>query len=151
MTKPMKKLFASILVSLGMIVALPATTLAASAKTDITGTVTNNGHVVSGAKVTVVCGNNAKTDTSDSSGAYLVTFTVAKCPVGSVVHVTAKKGKLGGYSQKTVTATTTKLNVAVVNVALPELGWTTGAGALLVAGGAFTIVRRRQMKASHTA
>jgi len=140
-----KKVIATIATSLGMVVLLPAATFAASAKTDISGVVTNNGHTVAGAKVTVVCDNHSKKDTTDANGSYLVQFPAANCPDGSKATVVATKGGLGGVNSKNVTAQTTKLNVAIVNVSLPEFGVVAGIGAAVVGGGAVVAIRRKQL------
>jgi hypothetical protein len=127
---------------------LPAASLAAPGQTDVTGTVTNNGHPVSGAKVTVICDNNAKKTTTDSNGVYLAVYKEAKCPAGSTVSVTATKGHKGGVKDGKANPVTTLLNVALINVALPELGIATGALALIGAAGAFMVTRRRGLRQS---
>jgi hypothetical protein len=145
----MKKLFLTILATLSVALLIPAATFAASATTDVTGTVTNNGNVVSGAKVTVVCDNNSKKTSTDSSGAYLVTFKAANCPDSSKATVVATKGGKGGVSTGTVSKMgSADLNVAIVNVALPEFGIITGIGAAVIGGGAFFLIRRRQLGGS---
>jgi hypothetical protein len=136
----MKKLFLTILATLSVALLIPAATFAASATTDVTGTVTNNGNVVSGAKVTVVCDNNSKKTSTDSSGAYLVTFKAANCPDSSKATVVATKGGKGGVS----TGTVSKMG----SVALPEFGIITGIGAAVIGGGAFFLIRRRQLGGS---
>ncbi len=141
----MKKVVATILAAIGMIVLLPASTFALSPKTDVTGTVTNNGSPVSGAHVIVICHNNKKSTTTDASGSYLVQYNAGKCPAGSTVFVTATKGKKGGDSTGTASSVTTHLNVALVNVSLPEFGLITGVGATIIGGGAFLVMRRRQL------
>jgi hypothetical protein len=141
----MRKLLLSVFVSLAAIIAFPLSASAAAAQTDVSGTVTNNGVGVSGAKVTVVCDNNARHDTTDASGGYLVTYPAKDCPAGSHVDVVATKKKSGGYDSGTANPIDTKLNVALVNVSLPEMGLITGAAAVLGAGVTFLVVRRRQI------
>lgn len=63
------------------VLVIPASTAAAAATTDITGTVTNGGKPVKGATVTIVCDNHTKNDTTNKSGSYLVTFTAKRCPM----------------------------------------------------------------------
>jgi hypothetical protein len=142
----MKKLLVSILATVGIALMLPAATFAASATTDVTGTVTNNGVGVSGAKVEVICGSNDKKTTTGTGGAYLVTFKAANCPDGSKATVTATVGKKAGVNTGKVKQDgSVYLNVAVVNVSLPEFGVITGIGAALVGGAAFLVIRRRQL------
>jgi hypothetical protein len=145
----MKKLLLTILAAVGIAVMIPAASFAASTQTDVTGTVTNNGQVVSGASVTVVCNNHSKTTTSDSTGAYLVTFSGKNCPDKSQATVVAHKAGKGGVSNGTVNPYgSLDLNVAIINVALPEFGIVTGIGAAVVGAGAFLVIRRRQLGGS---
>ena len=94
-----------------------------SARTDITGVVTLNHTVgVKNAKGTVTCNGWVKTDMTDAQGFYLVSFTVAHCPFGSTTKVTATKGGYSGVASGTVQGLTTKLNLAIINVDVPEYG-----------------------------
>ena len=117
---------------------------AAPGKTDVTGVVTDNFVPVAGAMVTVLCNGNTETDTTDAQGSYLVTYLTAQCPFGSTVKVTASKGGRSGISSGTVTGVTTKLNLAIVNVSIPEYGLIAtllaGAGGL----GMISYMRSRQ-------
>jgi hypothetical protein len=142
----MRKILTTVISGIALAILIPASSFAMSSKTDINGTVYNNGVGVSGAHVTVVCDNNAKTDTTDSTGAYLVQFNAAKCPVGATVYVTAKDGHKGGdSSDKVPQGENDKLNVVLINVSLPEFGALAGIGAALLGGGAFLVIRRRQL------
>lgn len=142
-----KKLLSALMSGFALAVLVPASTFALASKTDVTGVVTNNGHPVSGAHVTVICDNNVKKTTTDGSGTYLVQYKIAKCPKGATVHVTATKSKEGGNNTGISNPVTTKLNVALVNVSLPEFGLITAGIATLIAGAAFVVVRRRQISA----
>lgn len=140
----MKKVLA-FLASIGVVTVLaPAAAFAAPAQTIVTGTVTNNGHTVKGAKVTVVCNNHSRTTKTDKNGGYSVSFPKAQCPDGAKATVVATKNKMGGVSSGNVNSVTTKLNVAIVNVALPEFGVITGVGAMTVGAGLFMVMRRKQ-------
>lgn len=121
-----------------------ATTTAPAQKTTVTGFITNNKQPVKNADVTVICNNNALYTSTDKTGLYSVTFKKGKCAVGATVNVTATKKKLGGVSSTKIVAGTSKLNVAIVNVAVPEFGLITGAGAAIVGGGALLYARRKQ-------
>jgi len=142
-----KKLLSAIMSGFALAVLVPASTFALASKTDVTGVVTNGGNPVSGAHVTIICDSNVKKTTTDGTGTYLVQYNIAKCPKGAVVHVTATKGKKGGNNTGTANPVTTKLNIALVNVSLPEFGLLTAGIATLIGGAAFVVVRRRQISA----
>jgi len=72
-------------------------------------------------------------------------FKSADCPFGSTVKVTAKKGSQMGSSSGTVQGITTKLNVAIVNVSIPEFGMFAGLLASGLGVGAIMYTRRRQI------
>lgn len=112
--------------------------------TAVTGVVTENQMAVAGALVTVTCNGHTRTDTTDAMGSYLVTFPAADCPFGSTVKVVAQKGGKSGVNSGTVTGVTTKFNLAIVNVPIPEYGLI---GTLLAGGaglGLMAYMRRRQ-------
>jgi len=119
---------------------------ATPATTDVTGVVTKNQTAVPGAMVTVTCKGNTQGDTTDGFGSYLVTFSTADCPFGSTVKVVAQKGGESGVASGTVTGVTTKLNLAIVNVEIPEYGLL---GALAAGGagiGLIAVTRRRKQQ-----
>ena len=119
---------------------------APKASTDITGVVTN-GTPVEGVKVTVVCDKHTQVRKTDSQGTYLVSYKATQCPDGSVVNVTAKSGKMSGVASGVVAGVTTKLNIAVVNVAVPEFGGIVGGlVAAAGAGGSFYLTRRTHLR-----
>lgn len=131
--------------ALAVIGLAPAKVFAATPpQTDVTGVITEGGNPVVGADVTVVCGGVTETDTSNAQGAYLVIFTTADCPFGSTVKVTAKKGTKMGSASNTVRGITTKLNVAVVNVSIPEFGLIASLTASAAGIGAIVYTRRRK-------
>ncbi len=115
------------------------------AQTDVTGVITERHVAVAGALVTIVCGGATQRDISDGSGSYLVAFQTAQCPFGSTVQVTAQKDGKSGVASDTVRGVTTKLNLAIVNVSIPEYGMI---GTLLAgaAGVGFIAYQRRRQK-----
>jgi hypothetical protein len=144
----MRKKIATIVAALSLLVTFAVPSIASAApttglKTSVSGVIMNNGKPVKGAHVTVVCDNNARSTKTNNAGQYNVTFPKGDCNVGDTVTVVASKGGKGGVSSGKVTTGTVKLNVAIVNVALPELGLVTGAGAALTAGAGFLVVRRK--------
>jgi hypothetical protein len=145
----MKRLILSFVASLGILLLIPAASFASAAITIVTGNVTYNGNGVSGAKVTVVCDNNAKKTTTDSTGAYQVKYTYAKCPDSSKATVVATDGSKGGVNSGKVNQDgSADLNVAIVNVNLPELTVYTGGGAAILGGAAFIAIRRKELNKS---
>src|SRR5580658_8593451 len=115
----MKKKISLFLATVVGIVALPAASFAASATTEVSGVVTDGGNPVVGAHVIVICDNNKKSTTTDSTGTYLVNYKASLCPNGASANVTAFKGNAGGVNGGKVKDLTEKLNVAIVNVSLP--------------------------------
>lgn len=140
----MKRLVLGIFVAAFAAIGMAAPAMAAPAETDVTGVVTENQVAVAGATVTVLCNGKSEVDTTDAFGSYLVHFVSADCPFGSTVKVTAVKGGKSGVSSGTVQGITTKLNLAIVNVSIPEFGVV----ATLMAGGVgiglIAYMRRRQ-------
>lgn len=141
----MKKLISGFLVAAFVVAgSVSAGAHAAPPQTDITGVVTENSVAVGGASVTVLCNGNTETDTTDAFGSYLVIFTTAECPFGHTAKVTAEKDGKSGVMTGTVQGLTTKLNLAIVNVSIPEYGL---AGTVMAAGagvGLMAYMRRRQ-------
>lgn len=115
-------------------------------QTDVTGVVTENHVPVADADVTVLCNGNTEVDTTDAHGSYLVTFASADCPFGSTVKVTAKEGTKSGVASGTVQGITTKLNLAIVNVSIPEYGLISGILAGGLGLGMLVYARRRQQQ-----
>lgn len=140
----MKKLLIGVMVAAFAVIGVAAPVAAAPAETDVTGVVTENHVAVAGATVTVLCNGKTEVDTSDAWGSYLVHFVSADCPFGSTVKVTATKAGKSGVASGTVQGITTKLNLAIVNVSIPEyglIGMLTAGG---VGAGVIAYMRRRQ-------
>lgn len=115
-------------------------------QSDVTGVITENQVAVAGATVTVLCNGHTEVDTTDAHGAYLVTYPSADCPFGTTVKVTAKKGTKSGVASGTVQGITTKLNLAIVNVSIPEYGLIGGVLAGTAGIGMIAYMRRRQQQ-----
>lgn len=140
----MKKIAIGIVAAAFVVLGFSGPALAAPAESDVTGVVTENQVAVSGATVTVLCNGKTEVDTTDNFGSYLVHFVSADCPFGSTVKVTATKDNKSGVSSGTVQGITTKLNLAIVNVSIPEYGLI---GTLLAGGvgiGLIAYMRRQQ-------
>jgi len=142
----MKKIL-SLIVSLGaLMVMIPASASALAGYTDVSGVIYYNGvHVGKGVVVTVTCNGNSLTDKTGKSGTYLVQFTKQECPKNSKVKVSATVNGITGNSTGTATEDTARLNVAIVNVSVPELGVATGIGATVAGAGSIFVIRRRQL------
>ena len=150
-TRNIKSLTIALALSIAFaVLALPMLASAAPvtnpARTEVSGNVTENSNIVVGANVSVVCNSNTQTDVSDGDGTYLVSFLAADCPLGSTITVSAVKDSMSGTSTGTANKFTTKLNVAVIDVAVPEIGTVAAISAMAVAGGALVYSRRRQMQ-----
>lgn len=142
----MSKKILTILVAVVASVGFASTSVGATPATSVvTGVITDNSVAVSGASVSVLCNGNTETDTTNAQGAYLVMYPSADCVFGSTVKVTATKGGHSGVATGTVQGITTKLNLAIVNVSIPEYGLI---GAGLAGGlgiGLLAYSRRRQL------
>jgi len=140
----MKKLAIGVFVAAFVVLGISGPAMAAPPESDVTGVVTENQVAVAGATVSVLCNGKTEVDTTDAFGSYLVHFVSADCPFGTTVKVTAVKGGKSGVSSGTVQGVTTKLNLAIVNVSIPEYGLI---GTLLAGGagvGLIAYMRRRQ-------
>lgn len=134
---------AAVFVSVGV---LSASASATAPQTDITGVITENHVAVENANVTVLCNGHTQMDTTDAFGSYLAIFPIADCPFGVTVKVTAEKNSKSGVATGTVQGITTKLNLAIVNVAIPEYGII---GAMTAGGAGLAMIaytRRRQQE-----
>jgi len=142
----MKKLLLAVLVAVFVSAGVSAGSVSAvqPPQTDVTGVITESQAAVAGASVTILCNGHPRSDTTDAFGSYLAVFPIGHCPLGQTVKVTAEKNGKSGVTSGTVQGITTKLNLAIVNVSIPEYG-TIGA---LIAGGAgigmIAYTRRRQ-------
>jgi hypothetical protein len=144
----MKKLLLSILATVGIAVILPVSAFADGGTSTIAGTVTSNGSPVVGANVSVACDGHTLTSGTTLGGGYIVTFSSSDCPAGAIATVTANKG--GGTDSKTgkvdnLSKSPTVINLAIINVSVPELGALTAAGAAVLGGAAFMMIRRKHL------
>ena len=145
----MKKLFVSLIVTLGLVAFLPVTAMAQSVGggTYVAGTVTHNGTPVSGASVIVACGDGSDQDSSTTSaGGYIVYFSTDQCYNGLTANVSASYNGLSGSNSGAVNGLGADVNLALVNVSLvPEFGVITGITAIALGGGAFLVIRRQNI------
>ena len=143
----MKKLLLSILATVSIAVILPVSAFADDGGTStIAGTVSGKGGPVSGASVSVTCDGNTLGSGTTVAGAYIVNFPSSECPAGDTASVTATKGGASGSNSGTVNALGADINLAIIPVSIvPELGALTGAGAAILGGAAFMVVRRKQL------
>lgn len=149
----MKKVVLSVIVSLAAVFALP---LSAYADTNsVSGHVYQQGTTtgISGATVSGSCvGKNGHTYASSpvvtgNDGAYTIVMN-GNCQAGGAFTVTAAKDGKNGTISGTLQATSNNghnIGLADVSIALPEMGIVTGTAAVLAAGGAFFVIRRRNL------
>lgn len=140
----MKKLLSGLLVAVVLSLGASASVGALAGKTDVTGVITANQTAVAGAEVTVTCNGKTEMDTTDANGSYLVVFSNTDCVFGSTVKVVAKKDGMSGVATGTVHGITTKLNLAIVNVEIPEYGLIGAAISAATGLGFIAYMRRRQ-------
>jgi hypothetical protein len=142
----MKKVILSALLSIGIIVILPATAMALSVGGKV---LLNNSSPVNGAIVTVNCANNTYfgQSTSGPDGSYLVIAgnpQISRYCGGTAVIVDANYGSLSGLANGNIGDTS--LNVNIVDTsAVPEFGIITGFIAVIIGGGAFLYIRHRNI------
>ena len=142
----MKKLLLGLLAFAFISLGATGSASATAPQTDITGVITENHVAVANANVTVECNGNSRMDTTDTFSSYLGIFTTTECPFGTTVKVTAEKDGKSGVMTGTVQGITTKLNLAIVNVAIPEYGLIGGLTAGAVGIGMIGYMRRRQQQ-----
>ena len=122
--------------------------------TFVKGQITDpDGEPVKGADVNVVCRHGeedfSKSTTSHGKGVgkYLVYFSTEECDTGDLVKVCATKGEMSGCDSGKVEQWSkgrgAKINVATVNVVIPEFGLIAGIITLLGSGIGFWIIRKR--------
>lgn len=143
--KKLKVLFASL--SALVVVAIPASVAAQSL---VAGKVTHNGTPVAGASITAVCNTHSKSGITNVNGDYAVTYGNGECPDGITATVVASKAGMGGTNSGKMGMITQGLNIAIVNVVIPEFGIVTGAAGVAAAGGLFFVMRRRQRAAQQS-
>jgi uncharacterized protein YcnI len=140
----MRKILASILCSLLAVIIIPATASAHSSYTVITGRVTSaNGSAENHAKVSVKCNGKKRVTYTGRQGWYKISFSSRQCRVGNTVTVTASKNGETASNTGKVRSASCRLDVAFINVALPEMGFVTGIAATTIGGGTVLLVRRR--------
>jgi hypothetical protein len=101
-------------------------------ETIVGGQITELDHVtpVSGATVTVDCNGVTESATSLADGSYVVCYDKEDCTVGQDAYVSAVKDGASGDNNGKVIGRT-MLDVAIVNVSIPEFG-VVAAGTVLV-------------------
>jgi hypothetical protein len=152
----MKKLL-SIVGTLALVLVPMASISADSApvSTDsVEGYVSQNNSPATGATVTATCNGATGSTTTygnsgpESPGDYSLTLSPSGlCTSTDTVTVVAHKGGASGQtSQPYGSLGVGNVNIALVNVSIvPELGALTGAGAAILGGAAFMVVRRKHI------
>ena len=120
-----------------------------SAKTIVAGTIFNEDYTetMEEANVTVSCVHDnvtsVETTLSALDGVYGVEFYVAECGEGDTVSVYAEKGEMSGTETGIVHDFDLTVNLAIINVTIPEFGLLIGAFTLVAGAGIFFLVRRK--------
>jgi hypothetical protein len=146
----MKKLLLGVISTLAVMAIPLGSASALTNVSDVTGHVSINGQDVSGASVDATCKTASATGTTGSNGDYNVVLSPSDvCGPNDVVTVVATKGSASGQSSAKLSNyyadDNVSLNVALVNVSLPEMGILTAAGAGIIGAGAFMVIRRRNL------
>lgn len=147
----MKKKIALFITTVFAVAALPVAAFAEGGQSIVAGTVTNSGtgNPVGGASVSVLCDGHTLTSSTTSAGAYVVQFPSADCPNGATAQVTATKGSNSASNSGKVNKLSASVNLAIVNVSVvPEFGIVAGISAAILGGGAFIVMRQRQLNQS---
>jgi hypothetical protein len=142
----MNKLFALTMVFallvVGMVAAVPIGT------TYVTGQVTDNSNnPVSNVTLSIICNSEITTAITDGSGDYLVGLNDPTCGPGATAYVTAtaydvtNSGKVCNGPNKD-DPQCEGINLALVNLQIPEFGVIAGAVALIGALGIFAFRRK---------
>jgi len=116
--------------------------------TYVTGTVTDGSNApVANAAVSVTCMSESANTTTDLGGNYLLLVNNPTCVSGSTAYVTATKDGVGAGSNSGVVCTAgvegdCDINVAFVDVQIPEFGVIGGALVLLAGIGIIAYKRK---------
>lgn len=137
------------------VAALVMNTTQASAQmireTWISGTVYNSeGTPVNGGSVNVTCGSTTKVAIIDGSGNYAKTFTQVECKAGDTATATASTSDGSGSSSEVVQNTVVNgpivdLDIAVIDINVPEFGLIGGALTGLASIGGYLALRAKTM------
>jgi len=150
----MKKILLSFMLVMSLVLLVGfASAVPVCSGTVVGGTIYQNTitNPVSGATVTVTCNSHTQTASSESDGAYSVSFPCGECNLHDEVSVNAVKNPLTGENEGSVTMVYNlypglTLNVGIVNVPMvPEFGLIAGLTTVLGALGVFFVVRRKQI------
>lgn len=120
-------------------------------ETWISGTVYNSaGTPVNGGNVNVTCGSTTKLAVIDGSGNYAKTFTQVECKSGDTATATASTGEGSGTNSEVVQNTVVNgpivdLDIAVIDITVPEFGLLGGALTGLVSVGGYLVMRSKSM------
>ncbi|CAN5191184.1 hypothetical protein BH09PAT2_BH09PAT2_01520 [soil metagenome] len=122
--------------------------MAQSIDTVIKGTVSDsNGAGVNGANVSVVCDGVTRNTTTTSVGDYLVMFSRAECAQGDNATATATASEGTGSNDGTVQRFTfgpgLELDIAIINISVPEFGMVTGVVTAIGSGIAYLGLKRK--------
>ncbi len=139
----MKKALTFIMLGLFVISMVSAT----SAMTIVAGVVYDDeGIVVDGAEISVMCNLNEINATSLSDGSYAVEYLENLCDTGDEVTVTATADEGYGVGSGVVMDKGlypgVDINLSIINVVVPEFGLVIGLMTLLASAGIFFMVRK---------
>lgn len=119
------------------------------AQTWVSGTVYGPDNTpVSGGSTNVNCGGTNKVATINSDGTYAVSFTQDECSAGDTASATASTSEGSGSSSTTVQNTSVNgpivdLDIAVIDINVPEFGVIGGALTGLASVGGYLVMKAK--------
>lgn len=119
------------------------------AQTWVNGTVYGaDGQPVNGGTTSVNCGGTVKAASISSDGSYAVSFTQEECSAGDTASATASTSEGSGSSSATVQNTSVNgpivdLDIAVIDITVPEFGVIGGALTGAVSAGGYLLMRMK--------
>jgi hypothetical protein len=141
----MKKVLLSIVGTLALVLVPMAS---ASALEAVSGHVSQAKTDVSGASVSATCKSATGSGTTGANGDYAFTLSPSGvCTSTDLITVTAQKGAASGQTTQPYGNLNLGegINIALVNVSIPEFGAIAGVSAAVLGGAAFMIVRRKHL------
>jgi hypothetical protein len=100
--------------------------------------------IVSGASVSVDCNDNVLAATTSNEGQYCVCYASDECSADDTVEVTATKGSSSGSNTGVVENGWCGLDIAIVDVFIPEFSAIAAGVALIGSGIGFLALRRKK-------
>jgi hypothetical protein len=147
-----KQLAVTMMMAAGLVLSVSSTAAAQGlllAETWVSGTVTDgSGSPVSGGSVFVQCNGAVRNVGILGNGTYATSFPQTECKAGDTITASASTGEGSGSNAETVQNTTVNgpvvdLDIAVVDITVPEFGTVVGMMTGVGAIGGFLLMRQK--------